>query len=478
MFSESRRVLCQLTLLAWCVAPALALRPGQLDSTFNELGTPGSVVIAQPTGDDRATDVAVDALGRVYVASLELIANGPGHDPFARLRRYTADGALDASFASGGVRTIPVVPPVNGNVQVAVDQITGDVFVAVEVDISGNDNVDWRIERLRDDGLLLAVQVIDFLHGGDNIDLLGDLTVGGGRVAVVGAAEWAAPDFDVAVAVLDSGTLGFDPGWNGGSGRAFVAFDLGGTKLDAATAVATGPGGSLIIVGHAVGTGGSRRGLAIKFTNNGTLDAAFGASGKATYAFEPILGSVSNENFFFDVVVDDAGTLWIGGTTTHPTQPFADQDFALVKVAWNGEPDLTFGTNGWQRVAFEFPFQGSSDDVGYSLVRDGEAFVLAGEVRSRMTTQRAVGLTRVLPDGSIDQSFGLSGGKVLHLVQAQTNQDVWGLARDGSERLLVSGGAGPGGGGMDSYVIRLVGDLVFQDGFESGNAGAWSTVVP
>lgn len=476
MFADCRRLLRPLALLAACAAPALALRPGQLDHSFNELGTPGSVMIPQPTGDDRATDVAVDALGRVYVASLELVANGPGHDPLARLRRYTPEGTLDATFASGGVRTIPVVPPVNGNVQVAVDQITGDVFVAVEVQISSSPDIDWRVEKLASNGSFLASRAIDFEHGGDDIDLLGDLAVVGTRVVVVGGAEFNAPDYDVAVAVLSANTLAFDTAWSG-DGLAVVAFDIGGLHQDFATAVAAGNEGSLIVVGHAQ-TGTTRRGLAAKFTSAGALDSGFGVSGKATYAFEPIFGSVSNENFFFDVVVDEAGTLWIGGTTTHPTQPFADQDFALVKVAWNGEPDLAFGTNGWQRVAFEFPFQGSSDDVGYGLVRDGEAFVLAGEVRSRMTTQRAVGLTRVLPDGSIDQSFGLSGGKVVQLVQAQTNQDVWGLARDGSERLLVSGGAGPGGGGMDSYVIRLVGDLVFQDGFESGNAGAWSAAVP
>jgi hypothetical protein len=186
-------------LVAVPTAPLAALDPGDLDPSFNELGTPGRVEVDQPAGTDYGTDVAVDELGRVYLASLERVSDGVGgYDDYARVRRFTAGGALDGSFASGGVRTIPVVPPTTASPQVAIHPTTGDVHVGTDVDISGSDDVDWRIERLDQDGDFLEAEVVAFQHGGSQIDRLFDLAAAGSRVAAVGKAQYSGGDTDFA----------------------------------------------------------------------------------------------------------------------------------------------------------------------------------------------------------------------------------------------------------------------------------------
>jgi uncharacterized delta-60 repeat protein len=89
---------------AWVVARYLP--DGSPDPSF---GAGGSVETDPGPGVDRLVDVVLDRRGRVVVAGCIACAHEPAFAPsgFA-VARYTAAGALDASFGTGGIVRIPI----------------------------------------------------------------------------------------------------------------------------------------------------------------------------------------------------------------------------------------------------------------------------------------------------------------------------------------------------------------------------------
>jgi uncharacterized delta-60 repeat protein len=157
----------------------------------------------------------------------------------------------------------------------------------------------------------------------------------------------------------------------GSSGRVTVAFNLGGTNLDEARAVAVQPNGNIVVAGSVAYTGGSYF-AAVRFLPNGTLDPTFGGSGKAIVAF----GGSGVTAGAVAVAIQKDGKILLGGTTDG-----SNTDLAITRLNPDGSFDSGFGNGGKTVIAFDRA--GANEDLlkDLAIQSDGK-IVVVGSVES------------------------------------------------------------------------------------------------
>jgi uncharacterized delta-60 repeat protein len=179
---------------------------GSLDATFSGDGT-------VPTDSVWARSVAIQADGRIVVAGAVSVSGELPHYDFALLR-YTPDGALDTSFASGGMQTTSFSGWLEDEIAAAVALQRDGKIVAVGTSTP----VDWVWEGS-------AIVLARYATNGSLDQSFGD---GGKRVTFHGVDNSGA-----AVAIQGDGRIvvagsGSDPG--DGAGRALLARYQGGSS--------------------------------------------------------------------------------------------------------------------------------------------------------------------------------------------------------------------------------------------------------
>jgi uncharacterized delta-60 repeat protein len=451
--------------------PVRAIPPGALDPTFGDGVHSGWVQIPVAQGG-KGSGVLTDPQGRVLVGSIDAEAGVV----YVVVRRFLPGGALDASFGSGGRVTVSV-PAENTDVHLALAE-NGDLFVGTTepVDqISSN----FRIDRFTSGGASSGNAVVDFGYGANSSEQLYALTVAAGRVLTVGRAAWAATDTDFAVAVLDATTLELDSSF-AGTGRLVVPFDLGGGNQDEGHALVARSDGRILIAGAADTASGFRAAL-LRLLPDGSLDPSFGSGGRATYTFTPPPGTSPMTGAFLDLLTDPDGTVWAAGIVS-PPEPDRNLDFALARILESGVIDASWATGGWAVVGFTYPGgTTATQDVAFTVARDAAGrLLLAGRNSVPSLYRYAAGAVRLLPDGALDTRFGTTGdGRAQHVLTATSRTQPFGATFDSNDRLVLAGEVlEPGAPVYDVFVARLTGDLVFRDGFDSGNTSAWSAAFP
>ncbi len=122
-------------------------------------------------------------------------------------------------------------------------------------------------------------------------------------------------------------------------------------------------------------------------------------------------------------------------------------DFGLLRVLPNGTLDTTFGTGG--RVFTDF---GDNYDQALDVAIQPDGKILA----VGRANESAIGLARYLPSGALDATFGNQGTKVSDL---STSMDVgYGLGFGSNGTILVVGHTlGPTGFGTTGVLARYIG---------------------
>jgi uncharacterized delta-60 repeat protein len=131
----------------------------------------------------------------------------------------------------------------------------------------------------------------------------------------------------------------------------------------------------------------------IRLLPDGSLDPDFGANGVA----QPV--QISNAPYrrsAWAVVLDDSARMLITGTATDSVW--------LARMLPNGEPDLSFGPNGY----FAYSKQPSAQYLGTNITIDAQGRILLGASEYLFPEWQAA-LIRVLPTGVIDSTFGMAG---------------------------------------------------------------------
>jgi uncharacterized delta-60 repeat protein len=214
------------------------------------------------------------------------------------------------------------------------------------------------------------------------------------------------------------------------NGTADTTFGTSGTglvSLDITPVLfALQPDGKMLVVGGAPGTG---IGLIERLDSNGQLDTTFGSGGRVPL----VIFGISS------IALQSDGKILIGsgGTVANPFLGIGPTAGSIARYNTDGSLDTTFGTFG-QVGSVVAP-------AALALQTDGRILAAGG-----ITTQLSVtgnsggfGVTRFNSDGSIDTTFGASGGASAGfpnrpITQAfaltiQTNGDIVAVGEVGSD---------------------------------------------
>ncbi len=168
---------------------------------------------------------------------------------------------------------------------------------------------------------------------------------------------------------------------------------------DEANCIALQTDGKIVLAGLA--SNGTNYDFAVaRFKTNGSLDSTFGTNGRV------ITPMGSSQDIINAVGIQADGKIVVAGSSNNGTY----LDVALARYNTNGSLDATFGTAG--KVISSL---GGGDDIAYSLaIQPDGKIVTAGYVSPSSGIYKFT-LARFTSTGSLDNTFGAAGVKILNL---------------------------------------------------------------
>jgi uncharacterized delta-60 repeat protein len=284
------------------------------------------------------------------------------------LVRYTAQGALDPSFGSGGKVTTAFGGDLEQVSALAIQPSDGKIVAAGFSDANGS--FDFALARYNANGSLdqsfgTGGRVLtDFSQQGGDDEAFAIAVQPDGKILAAGRSDSTGGNTSsFAVArYMSNGQL--DPSFGTG-GIAITSFTDSDAEING---IAIQPDGKIVVAGSSA----SAFALA-RYLPNGALDTTFGTGGTVT---TPI-GNASSVQAV-GVAVQSDGKIVAGGA--------ADAAFAAARYNADGSPDPTFGSGGSATTSFGGTFDTAeamalqSDGkivlVGFSDVNGSEDFAL------------------------------------------------------------------------------------------------------
>ncbi len=379
-----------LALLLLCpTVQSLFAQHGALDPAF---GNNGLVLTAHPAGHYAVgTDIVLQPDGKILVSGIVI----DSMDRMA-LFRYMPDGSLDPSFGNNGIAIVSGQPYGTVGIRLAL-QPDGKIVVAGQGILSATLMDDMIIARFDANGSLdpsFATNGIAIINIWGERELpLGLALQPDGQILIAGYAIDSS--FNSRPFVMRLKTNGSpDPGFGNGG---LVTPDLN-TPLSWASDLVLLDGGKILVGLVYIDTKPSENvedNLLLRLLPDGTLDSTFGDKGMARYDFG------DNERLTTMAIQADGKILATGEYYTGITQ------FALFRYLPDGSVDFNFGDSG--RVVTTFKDHSTTGSV--ALQADGK-ILLAGAAYSQgsdLIRTEDFGVARLLPDGSLDETFGDQG---------------------------------------------------------------------
>src|SRR5688572_21203171 len=233
----------------------------------------------------------------------------------------------------------------------------------------------------------------------------------------------------------------------GSGGIVLTSFAPDQFWYDAAQTVRVQPDGKIVVGGWITDTdnNGDRGFFLARFHPTGALDASFGTNGK-------IIGPVnSGEMVGNDIALQPDGKIISIGYS------FSSYGFAVHRYNANGTLDASFGAGG----VVITPFGGYGASV--AIQADGK-IVIAGSSSSPGQSYSDFTVVRLLPDGSLDTSFG-GTGKVITSFGSNSRAGKVLVQADGK---LVAVGEAYVGNNEGLALVRYNSDGSLDSGFGSG----------
>ena len=423
-----------------------------------------------------ATIIQPDGKTLVIGSSTDL-ANGNSDFAIARLN---VDGTPDTTFSEDGRVLVPFnLLGSGGGEDVATSvalQDDGKIIVGGYAQRSVNGDYDFAVARLNFDGSLDTSfsgdgkATVDFRLGGNRDDrATGVAVTADGKIVLGGTATKSfSGDTDFAIARLTSAGV-LDATFSG-DGLKTIAFNLGGARRDAASAITLQATGEMVIAGSAERNRSGNYDFAIaRVTANGDMDKSFAGTGKRTVAFD--LGGARDDGA--TSVALQGTNIVMGGFAQRDLD--GDFDFAAVRLKSNGNLDKSFSNDGRQTVNFDLG--GVSDDEALAIAPQADGrLVLAGFVQLTDAGNYDYGVARLTPNGSLDPAFGTNGQTFISVDLAADGDDAaYGVAIDPlTDGIVVAGTAiTDDEGGASAAVIRLTSignlDALFAGGLATIN---------
>ncbi len=399
-------VLLTTAMLALLAAPAGAAAPGGLDPTFGSLGTG---VTSLGTGTE-LNGVAVQPDGQV-------VAVGDA-GPSLLVARFSASGALEATFAAGsGVGRAIVIQP------------DGKIVVA------GNDSSGMLIERFNPSGSLDAgFGVAGVVHaapqGRANALALGP----GGTIIAAGQVPGGDSFLRIAlVRLLANGS----PDTSIGPGGLDVV-DLG--KDSVAKGVAVQADGKIVLAGsQGPGTQQVLNALVARVNASGSLDKSFGGALTGVFSSYPQDGGGAVT--LNAVALDPAGGIDVGGGGTGLGPPHA----LFLRLTCAGTLDTSFAGTGQALTPSGNTFIINPIGVNGIAVAAGGQIVGAGQFQDSGLSSAAL------------WGFGPNGSASVATRAPSNGARAAALVIDSAGDAIAAGTTTPPGFPSSGFVARYIG---------------------
>lgn len=211
------------------------------------------------------------------------------------------------------------------------------------------------------------------------------------------------------------------------------------------------PDGKIVAVGSARTTNGTLVSTGIvRYQSDGSLDPTFGSGGIV----------------LLDNAVDRAAVLQPDGKIVCGGGGFffAENNFQLTRLNPDGSPDASFGKDGQVTI----DFNGSADGIFGLALQPDHKIVAAGVSSTAPSdgTSENFATARLLPDGSLDSSFGL-GGKVTTDF-ANLSDYAFSVAAQPDGKIILAGRAEGSTNNWDFGLVRYNADGSLDQSFGNG----------
>lgn len=395
--------------------------PGDPDTSFN--GTGGSVQSLSPD-EDTAWALALQPDGKI------LAAGDTAGDDFALLR-LNPNGSIDNTFGTGGTGKIIHSFGLFESARGIAVQSDGKIIVG-GAGLPGGGSRDFAVARCLANGTLDpafnsgAVLTTD-INGGFNDQVWAMAVQTDGKIILAGSHRTNL----AMVRYLSTGAL--DPNFGTG-GKVFTAASTATEQqINALTVMADGR----IVAAGQSRTGSNTDVLVARFLANGTPDATFAGTGKATAP----LGAGNVSDIANAVAVQPDGKVVVVGTT--------GDDFLLMRFTTGGILDNTFA-GGAGAIPLGFT-NGTEIGTGVIVQADGNIIVTGS---TRISGRDYFAAMRLVPAGNaLDPAFGAGGGFATGISTGSDTARTALLQPDG--KLLLAGAAGNPAATRDFGVARF-----------------------
>ena len=375
---------------------ALAAADGDLDTSYGVQGVVSDGFADLGGGYMSYGGVFQQADGRL------VLCGGIGQDLL--LARYTAAGARDASFATGGAAA-PVISNWNDG--------SGGVLVQPDrsLILVGTIEEDFRhrqvfIARYTKEGYLdtsfgSGGRTFSDVGGSGYYDTAWAVAVArqdDGKLVMLSDASNSANGTHIALTrYLANGAP--DPTFGSGGTAAIPPRELG----ESAYGMLLQPDGSIVLAGESYHDQNNPDAVVIKLRSDGSLDPAFGTNGEVRELFG------ANNASYYCVARDARGRLVVGG------RAFWQRGVAVTRYLQDGSHDASFGSGGTVLTSLSTEESGAHAIVPLA---DGRVLV-GGSALQQIGTSNgyyyASALLRLGAGGALDPTFG-AGGSILNEV--------------------------------------------------------------
>lgn len=429
-----RLYLALLTVVSLLALPGVGFAaPGDLDTSFGSGGRASFDI----DGFDQGMAAALDGSGRVVIAGQ---VNSASERDVA-VARLTVGGGLDPSFAGGAGFVLRDPSP-------AGQDFVDSVVVAPDgrILVGGAFHGAAGLLRYRTDGLP------DTGFYGDGMvkrDFGHPQRSGGAVLLPDGRSLWfGRGDYSGSIRDLDLARFNADGGLDTafGAGGLVRLSLIAGTGYEHYRAALLLPDGKLLVGGDSGGAW-----LMARLHPDGTFDLGFGSGGYTVTDFTP------GNDFLYDIARQPDGRIVaVGGQS-------GTDNIAVARFLPDGAPDPSFGTGG--RVTVDL----GGEETAYALaLQPNGKIAVAGETDATGTGDDMF-VIRLMPDGTLDQGFGVDGIRIIDFDGGDDAARDLLLQADGQ---LVAVGEATVSGSSDFAAVRLAGDPTPGPGGDPGGGAS------